>query len=156
MWFNVMPGSFFLIRVGISLGLFTCFNIKHNIGISGSFRKIHQKAFLTHLNLHIFLIPIETTFLKTACMSPWSCKYISMPLIAPLPLTTILAFTDSCLLTFTFNPIHYCGPPSIHSAVRGDKSSAKYGCVFVLLDLWSPPLGVLHPFLTSFSSSAHT
>lgn len=79
-----------------------------------------------------------------------------MPLIAPLPITTILAFTDSCLLTFTFNPIHYCGPPSIHSAVRGDKSSAKYGCVFVLLDLWSPPLGILHPFLTSFSSSAHT
>lgn len=64
-----------------------------------------------------------------------------MPLIAPLPLTTIPAFTDSCLLTFTFNPIHYCGPPSIHSAVRGDKSSAKYGCVFVLLDLWSPPPG---------------
>lgn len=62
----------------------------------------------------------------------------------------------SCLLTFTFNPIHYCGPPSIHSAVRGDKSSAKYGCVFVLLDLWSPPLGILDPFLTSFSSSAHT
>lgn len=155
MQFNVLPGSFFLIREGISLGLFTSFNVKHNMGSSGSFSKIHLKAYLTHLNLHIFFnTHWDNIFLK--CMSPSSCKYISMPLIAPLPLTTILAFTDSCLPTFTFNPIHYCGPPSIHSSVRGDKSSAKYGCLFVLLDLWSPPLGILHPFLASFSSSAHT
>lgn len=68
-----------------------------------------------------------------------------MTLIAPLPLTIILAFTDSCLLTFTFNPIHYCGPPSIHSAVRGEKSSAKYGCVFVLLDFLEPSPGDYAP-----------
>lgn len=72
-------------------------------------------------------------------------------LYTPPPPPTPLAFKEPCFLTFTFNPIHYCGPPSKHSAVRGDKSPAKYGCVFVPLDLCCPPMGILHPFLTSFS-----
>lgn len=33
-----------------------------------------------------------------------------------------LAFEEQCFLTLAFNPIHYCGPPLVHSAVRGDKS----------------------------------
>lgn len=108
--------------------------------------------------IHCFNLTNLMNKLQNACLMCFHVKTVKpsaylpstpSPLHHPTP--PPLAFKEPCFLTFTFNPIHYCGPPSIHSAVRGDKSPAKYGCVFVPLDLCCPPMGILHPFLTSFS-----
>lgn len=44
----------------------------------------------------------------------WNCTHISIYLPPkPPPTPHTVAFEEPCFLTFTFNPIHYRGPPSV-------------------------------------------
>lgn len=92
----------------------------------------------------------------------WNCTHISIYLPPkPPPTPHTVAFEEPCFLTFTFNPIHYRGPPSVTLSCQRRQKLCQIWKLFLFPWIFAAlPWGFCsyhpHPCLSSTHTRMHS